>query len=166
MTSPNAGGAEQTGSPVMPPPVGGQSGDEKPSSDANVTPQPPPESSFLSQEEHVEYRDQNGNLLDDEQVKSLQGKVSFQTKYETRTRLVDAAGNDLGEGQAGAEGVAPPHPDVEGRNPETAGAGKDGEARDQPATASVGDDVGKEQRVEKAKGGKPRPASEGNEATK
>ncbi len=170
IASPNAGSAEHTGSPVMPPQAEGQAGeqvgDQKPLTDANVTPQPAADPSVLSREERVEYRDQDGNLLDDEQVSALQGKVSFQTRYETRTRVVDAAGNEIADGAAGAEGFAPPHPDVEGRNPETAGDGKEGEAREQPATASVGDDVGKEKKVEKGKGGKPRPASEGNEATK
>jgi len=166
VASPNAGSAEMTGSPVLPPQAEGQAGDQKPLSDANVTPQAAADPSVLSREEHVEYRDQDGNLLNEEQVASLQGKVAFQTRYETRTRVVDAAGNEVAEGPAGAEGFAPPHPDVEGRNPETAGDGKEGEARDQPATASVGDDIGKEMKVEQGKGGQPRPASEGNEATK
>lgn len=166
IASPNAGGAEHTGSPVAPPQAEGQAAQQNTLSDANVTPQAAADPSVLSREERVEYRDQDGNLLDEDQVASLQGKVSFQTRYETRTRVVDAAGNDIAEGPAGAEGFAPPHPDVEGRNPETALDGKEGEARDQPATASLGDDIGKEKRVENAKGGKPRPASEGNEATK
>ena len=166
IASPNAGSAEHTGSPVMPPQAEGQAGEQKPLSNANVTPQPAADPSVLSREERVEYRDQDGNLLDDEQVASLQGKVSFQTRYETRTRVVDAAGNDIADGPAGADGFAPPHPDVEGRNPETAGDGKEDGARDQPATASVEEDIGKEKKVEKGKGGEPRPASEGNEATK
>jgi dolichyl-phosphate-mannose-protein mannosyltransferase len=77
-------------------------------------------------EERVEYRDQDGNLLDEEQVKALEGKVEFKTRYETRTRVVDAQGNEVllppGEQvpqaqepeQAEAAGVAPPHPDAEG----------------------------------------------------
>jgi dolichyl-phosphate-mannose-protein mannosyltransferase len=79
-------------------------------------------------EERVEYRDQDGNLLNEEQVKALEGKVEFKTRYETRTRVVDAQGNEVllppGEQvpqaqeqeqeQAEAAGVAPPHPDVEG----------------------------------------------------
>ncbi len=150
----------------MPPQAEGQAAAQKPLSDANVTPQAAADPSVIGREERVEYRDQDGNLLNDEQVAALQGKVSFETRYETRTRVVDAAGNEIGDGPAGAEGFAPPHPDVEGRNPETAGDRREGEAREQPATASVGDDIGKEEKVEKAKGGKPRPASEGNEATK
>lgn len=51
----------------------------------------------VGQEERIEYRDQDGNLLNDEQVISLQkeGKVSFQTRYETRTRLINAEGREL-----------------------------------------------------------------------
>lgn len=103
----------------------------------------------LSREERVEYRDQDGNLLDPEQVKALEGKVEFRTRYETRTRIVDAYGNEIavhGEGEdaravplppppgyapqdagnAGAQqavpeaaGVAPPHPDAEGVETQT-----------------------------------------------
>ncbi|GKT46085.1 uncharacterized protein ColSpa_06266 [Colletotrichum spaethianum] len=87
-----------------------------------------PGQKVLSREEKVEYRDQNGNLLDEEQVKALEGKVEFKTKYETRTRVVDASGNEvqmpeggwpqeLGQEQGG--NVAPPHPDVQGVDPET-----------------------------------------------
>lgn len=46
----------------------------------------------LGTEEHVEYRDQDGNLLDIEQVKALEGKVEFETKYETRYKVVDKDG--------------------------------------------------------------------------
>ena len=106
---------------------------------------------ILKQEEVLEYRDQDGNLLNEEQVKELKGKVSFKTRYETRTRLVDADGNEVegdlpGEGDGDLplghahpqpdgrvpEGQAPPHPDVEGQNPETAdggGMGKDGNGK-------------------------------------
>lgn len=72
-------------------------------------------------EERVEYRDQDGNLLDMEQVKALEGKVEFKTRYETRTRIIDAAGNEVFVGaQEGAPvPVAPPHPDVEGVDRET-----------------------------------------------
>lgn len=75
-------------------------------------------------EERVEYRDQDGNLLNEEQVKALEGKVEFKTRYETRTRVIDADGNEVllpagvqppaVQEQAEAAGVAPPHPDVEG----------------------------------------------------
>ncbi|KAI9767736.1 MAG: hypothetical protein M1835_006993, partial [Candelina submexicana] len=176
--SPNANNAAQTDSPAVPAqrgghaPIGGglQDGNQKPlvpPGDAKVTPQAQADKSVLNREERVEYRDQDGNLLDEAQVAALEGKVSFQTRYETRTRIVDAAGNEVADGTPGAEGFAPPHPDVEGRNPETLDSNEQ-EAREQPATVAVGGDVGKEDGVEqgKARGGKPRPASEGNEATR
>lgn len=85
----------------------------------------PPNQRLLRTEERVEYRDQNGNLLNEEQVKALEGKVEFKTRYETRTRVVDADGNEVllppgvqppqeQQSEAAAAGVAPPHPDVEG----------------------------------------------------
>lgn len=89
----------QTGGPVL--------GDTKGSSPSppaeNVTPQPAVEDAQVKKEEKIEYRDQDGNLLNEEQVSSLEGKVSFQTRYETRTRVIDAAGNEVDEGPAGAE---------------------------------------------------------------
>jgi len=130
-----------------------------------VTPLPSAEEPELQKEEKVEYRDQDGNLLDPEEVADLDGKMSFQTKYETRTRLVDVAGNEIGDASAGAEGFAPPHPDVD-REPETAPNQAEDDKRDSPATASPEQDVGKEQSVEKGQGGKPRPGSELKDATK
>lgn len=47
--------------------------------------------------ERVEYRDEHGNILDEDQVKALEGKVSFSTKYETRTRVLDKAGNEIAD---------------------------------------------------------------------
>jgi dolichyl-phosphate-mannose-protein mannosyltransferase len=87
-----------------------------------------PNQRLVHTEERVEYRDQDGNLLNEEQVKALEGKVEFKTRYETRTRVVDAQGNEVllppGEqlpvehqaqqAAAAPVGVAPPHPDVEG----------------------------------------------------
>ena len=151
---------------------------------------------ILKQEQVLEHRDQDGNLLNEEQVKELKGKVSFKTRYETRTRLVDADGNEIvGDGEEDGEamppppdhqqeqpnghvpeGMAPPHPDVEGQNPETADAGgvggKEGRANegdeavaaDQPPTVGVEEDLEKEKIVEEG-GDEPMPASEGNEAT-
>lgn len=138
---------------------------QKSDKDANVTPQPLVDDAAIRREEKVEYRDQDGNLLNEEQVSALQGKVSFQTRYETRTRTIDAAGNEIADGAAGAEGFAPPHPDVD-REPETAAGNPEDDERDYPATASPEDDVGKEKSVEKEGGNKPRPGSEGREATK
>jgi dolichyl-phosphate-mannose-protein mannosyltransferase len=127
--------------------------------DANVTPGPAGEQQVLGREERVEYRDQDGNLLNEEQVASLEreGKVTFQTRYETKTRLVDADGRIIPDEEAEKlQGYAPEHPDVEGQNPET--PNREGSGRGRPAIASESKDV-------KDKAGKPRPASEGNEAT-
>lgn len=145
-----------------------------------MTPQPPAAEKIVSKEEKIEYRDQDGNILNEEQVANLDGKVSFNTKYETRTRVIDAEGNEIDDGlpassgsggppAGGAEGgYAPPHPDVE-RQPETVkGEEKDGEGekRDYPATASPEEDVAKEKSVERKEGKAAKPASEGGKATK
>lgn len=115
----------------------------------------------MAREEKVEYRDEHGNLLNEDQVKELEGKVSFSTRYETRTRVVDADGNEVYEGEA----VAPPHPDVEGRNPETAEKGE-AKANEQPPTVGAAEDMQKEKSIEGKDKGKPRPASEAKAATK
>lgn len=66
---------------------------------------------------------------------------------------MDAAGNELYEGpanepipshiaaQVAAAGVAPPHPDVEGQNPETKNEKGEADANDKPATAPVAADA-------------------------
>jgi dolichyl-phosphate-mannose-protein mannosyltransferase len=122
-------------------------------------------------EKRVEYRDDKGNKLNDEQVAELKGKVKFETKYETRTRILDAAGREIYEGPVGdapqelLNQFAPPHPDVEGSNPETTGV-KEEEVKGQKAPASVdaeADEVAERRRIEEEK--KARPASEGSEAT-
>ncbi|OCK89842.1 glycosyltransferase family 39 protein [Cenococcum geophilum 1.58] len=165
-------------SSAAPDPAFVQYGEQKPISpvgDANVTPQPPPVANgpIISREEKVEYRDEDGNILDDEQVAALAGKVSFKTRYETRTRIIDAQGNEIYEGPVEGqlpdgriqEGQAPPHPDAEGRNPET-GEAPEGEASEAPPTVAVGDGEAKEASVEGSVQGTPRPASEAKEATK
>ncbi|KAK1810896.1 Dolichyl-phosphate-mannose--protein mannosyltransferase 1 [Friedmanniomyces endolithicus] len=126
---------------------------EDPKQDVLVTPGLPQQ--VLQQgavtEEKVEYRDEEGNLLDEEQVKALQGKVSFTTRYETRTRLVDAAGKEIynevvgggGEGEGGA-GVAGTM--AEGPDPVTSG-GPSGEASAQPPRVDVEADLAKEESV-------------------
>jgi dolichyl-phosphate-mannose-protein mannosyltransferase len=144
----------------------------KPSSveEANsfVTPQPE-QPQVVSHEESIEYRDEAGKLLDPEQVASLQkeGKVSFSTRYETRTRVLDQDGKQVDE-----DSHAPPHPDVEGQNPET-GARSGGSSDEQQKKSHGGDKpasaAGEEGSVlnEKQKNsGQPKPASEGKEATK
>ena len=123
-----------------------------------------PGHSVLSREEKVEYRDQDGNLLDEEQVKALEGKVSFKTRYETRTRMVDAQGNEVPMPEESA--VAPPHPDVEGVDPETVGIPEQ-EAKVAPnAQKDVKADESKEKSAEQSEaGGEAKPASKDNEAT-
>lgn len=118
----------------------------------SVSDKPSTESKLVSKEEKVEYRDQDGNLLNDEQVKALEGKVEFQTKYETRTRVVDDEGKELP-----SAGVAPPHPDVEGVDKETIkGADEEKVAKDAAASRDG---------EREAEGAKAKPASEGKEAT-
>lgn len=129
--------------------------------------------SIVSREEKVEYRDQDGNILNEEQVKALEGKVSFKTRYETRTRLVDGSGDEVeGEivGEAADAGVAPPHPDVDNVDPETpkAPVAADAEVPAAPASEpNVKEDIKKEGVVEKAAEApaQAEPASEANEAT-
>lgn len=146
--------------PTEAPAVPAQGGQEPPPPAENVTPQPLVEEASIHREEKVEYRDQDGNLLDDEQVAALAGRVDFQTRYETRTRLVDADGNEVSDSSAG---TAPPHP--ADREPETASEDPEDDGREYPATASPEDDLGKEKSV-RNDSGKPKPASEGKEATK
>jgi dolichyl-phosphate-mannose-protein mannosyltransferase len=95
-------------------------------------------------------------LLDEAQVAELmaEGKASFQTKYETRTRLVDESGNVVAP-----SGVAPDHPDVEGINPDTKGVPEE-KGRSQPADANAGSSV------KNLDEGKAKPASDASEATK
>jgi dolichyl-phosphate-mannose-protein mannosyltransferase len=119
----------------------------------------PQEPQILSKEEKIEYRDQDGNLLNDEQVKALQGKVEFKTKYETKTRVVDAQGHEIPVPEGGwpddmIAGVAPPHPDVEGVDKETPKV----ESAEVPKEAAASRDGEVEAENLKAK-----PASEGQE---
>ena len=74
----------------------------------------PERQNVIAQEERIEYRDQDGNILNEEQVKALEGKVEFHTRYETRTRLLDEAGNEVPVESSGVAG-----PLVDGANPET-----------------------------------------------
>ncbi|KAF2787032.1 glycosyltransferase family 39 protein [Melanomma pulvis-pyrius CBS 109.77] len=140
---------------------------------ASVSPPPqgaPKDLPVVSKEERVEYRDENGRILDEEEVKALAGKVSFKTRYETRTRIVDAQGNEVHEALVEAreeegQGVAPPHPDVEGRNPETKEKGEaEPEASEAPPTVEAVEDVKKEKSVDQ-QANVPKPASEAQAAT-
>nr|KAK5441202.1 Dolichyl-phosphate-mannose--protein mannosyltransferase 1 [Exophiala xenobiotica] len=120
-----------------------------------VTPQAN-EQNVIGQEERIEYRDQDGNLLDEAQVQALlaDGNASFQTKYETRTRLVDENGNEVNPSS-----VAPEHPDVEGQNPSTKGVPEE-QANQKPARAKAGGSAKMDEDEGKAK-----PASDASEAT-
>lgn len=116
----------------------------------------------VSRQEKIEYRDQDGNLLDEAAVKELEGKVSFKTRYETRTRMVDEFGNDIVPAEDA--GVAPPHPDVEGADQETVGVSL-GDSDKPMSAGDVRADELKEESVERAATGVAKPASEGNDAT-
>jgi dolichyl-phosphate-mannose-protein mannosyltransferase len=131
---------------------------------------PPPGQRVLSREERVEYRDQDGNLLDPEQVKALEGKVEFKTRYETRTRVVDENGNELPMPEGGwpqpfgGAAVVPPHPDVEGANPATKAG--DGAIRyDDPIPQQPQDAESSQDGAVEAERAKAQPASDVNEAT-
>ena len=118
---------------------------------------------IIGREEKIEYRDQDGNLLNEEQVQALEGKVEFQTKYETKTRVVDEDGNEISAPKEPVAPVAPPHPDVEGVDKETV---KGGEALPDAAEKVVPQDVAASLDGEKeAESNQPKPASEGREAT-
>ncbi|RCI17045.1 hypothetical protein L249_1829 [Ophiocordyceps polyrhachis-furcata BCC 54312] len=139
--------------------------------DVSSAPSPPPGPHVVALEESLEYRDADGNLLNEEQVEQLKGKVEFQTHYETRTRVLDEQGNELPMPEGGwpadmgaGAGVAPPHPDVEGVDKETVksgggGAGA-GAGSKPPADAAASRDGEKEAERARAK-----PGSEGKDAT-
>ncbi|KAA8645666.1 hypothetical protein EYZ11_002492 [Aspergillus tanneri] len=143
--------------PVVPPPQENQEGlqetAEKDVPEANVTPEPEKPRSKA----RVEYRDQHGNLLDEEVVASLakEGKVSFETRHETRTRLANGHEVDMVDGK-----VAPPHPDVEGQNPETFG-NKEHQRNEEGPASAAGEGIS----IDEQNSPEPKPASEGNEAT-
>ena len=142
-------------------PVVGADQQQQVSPQEHVTPQAAVDQASLHREEKVEYRDQDGNLLNEEQVAALEGKVSFQTRYETKTRVVDAEGNEVEDSSAG---TAPPHP--ADQEPETAADQPENDGREYPATVSPEDDLSKEKSVKKNDDGKPRPASEAKDATR
>ncbi|CAK3793415.1 glycosyltransferase family 39 [Lecanosticta acicola] len=115
-------------------------------------------------QEKVEYRDEEGNILNDEQVAALQGKVSFSTRYETRTRLVDQMGNEVDDGSLPGEDEGAAKPD--GVDPATAGRDVgEGEPSTAPAANEAGEDVKKEQSIRDAKA-TPEPESEAAKATR
>lgn len=106
----------------------------------------------------VEYRDQNGNILDENLVASLRadGKVKFETRWEPNSRLENAHEIPIVDGQLAPQ--APPHPDVEGQNPET-----NGEPVPPESPASVVE--GNERSAEVDSSPEAKPASELYEAT-
>ncbi len=150
----------QSAPPVANVPAGGQKpivGEQEAQAGISGAP-PPPGQRIIAQEQRVEYRDQDGNILNEEQVKALEGKVEFKTRYETRTRVVDADGNELPSPGSAQGGVAPPHPDVEGAESSTKGS----LVRDEPIPDAQESVEGEKERQEKSA----KPASEqGNEAT-
>jgi dolichyl-phosphate-mannose-protein mannosyltransferase len=124
---------------------------EDPKKDVNVTPQEKPVvPSGATTEEKVEFRDENGNLLDEEQVKAMEGKVSFSTRYETRTRLVDQAGNEIYEGVVEGDEADHAGTYAEGQNPDTQDPLGENEANTVPPQAAVKDDLRKEKSVEES----------------
>lgn len=126
-----------------------------------VTPQPAGSNRIVGREERVEYRDEVGNLLDPKEVAKLQaeGKVSLQTKYQTETRVIDASGNQIIKNPE----HAPPHPDVEGQNPETNRNGEESIVpRNEPASVAGSEKSVYDEQVASA----PKPASEAQGATK
>lgn len=146
------------------PPIQNQKpiGDNPDSQQQFVTPQPVDSGNrIIGREERIEYRDEDGNLLDPEEVAKLQqeGKVSLQTKYQTQTRVIDANGNEIIKAD---QQHAPPHPDVEGQNPETNRNGEETAARNEPASAA-----GSEKSIyDEKEASAPKPASENQGATK
>jgi dolichyl-phosphate-mannose-protein mannosyltransferase len=82
-----------------------------------------------------------------------EGKAKFETKYETKTRLVDEQGNEI------QQPLAPEHPDVEGQNPDTKGI-PESEANKKPADARAGSSAARGNQKEA------KPASDASEATK
>ncbi|KAF8475581.1 dolichyl-phosphate-mannose-protein mannosyltransferase 1 [Kalaharituber pfeilii] len=94
---------------------------------------------IVKREEHIEYRDQDGNLLNEEQVKALEGQVEFKTRYETKTRLLDQAGNELPEDYKIEDGdileIIEPAP--QGVNEETKKGEKVIVPKDEPVKAAV-----------------------------
>lgn len=124
---------------------------DDPKKDVSVTPQAPiDEAARLAPgaghtEEKIEYRDESGKLLNEDEVKAMEGKVSFSTRYETRTRLLDQAGNAIHEGvveesYAGtkAEGEDPPTPGI-----------PQAEASSKPAKNNAEEDLSKANKEEK-----------------
>ena len=121
----------------------------------SVTPEAQP--SLKGKKARVEYRDENGNVLPESLVSSLRQneKVKFETRFEYRSRLANGHEVDVVDGK-----VAPPHPDVEGQNPQTV---QDDERR--PVEDVQAPVPGDGKSSEESNSPEAKPASEGNEAT-
>ena len=134
--------------------------------DATLTPQAQATEPIRSREERVEYRDQDGNTLNEEQIRLLEGKVSFSTKYETTTRVLDSAGDEIVDNMPVAEGLAPAHPDME-RELETKTSGLGIGDIEAPLSVSSVDHLEKDRSSNGSpKSVQPLPANEAYEATK
>lgn len=107
---------------------------------------------ILARESAIEYRDEQGNILDPEQVEAMKDQISFETRYETRTRLVDLANGQsvvedrLVEERSHSEEKSYAGTLAVGENPETSAV--ESVVGETPAAAPVGDDVQKEMSAE------------------
>lgn len=151
----------------MPPPLAGGEGAQKPLADPQAGISGAPAAPviggrLLHSEQRVEYRDQDGNILNEEQVKALEGKVEFQTRYETRTRVLDPNGVEIPPPPGGwaPEAIAPPHPDVQGVDQSTKNQERGPVAEEEVPEAKESIEGQKESEGKLAK-----PASESNDAT-
>lgn len=115
---------------------------EDPQKDVHVT---AGDAMYSTVEEKIEYRDEQGNLLDEEQVKALGNSVSFSTRYETRTRLVDQAGNEVHNDEADESFAGTL---AEGEDPSTKATLGEAEANTQPPVANADADLAKERSVD------------------
>lgn len=80
----------------------------------------------------------------------MEGKVSFSTRYETRTRLVDEKGNEIYEGVVDGDEAGYAGSYAEGRNPDTQDPLGENEANTVPPQAGVKEDLKKEKSVEQS----------------
>lgn len=115
----------------------------------HITPGNPIPNDGVYTEEKIEYRDEAGNLLDAEQVAALEGQVSFSTRYETRTRLVDEDGREIYNEIVGDDAGSNAGTSADGPDPDTANPKGQNDASPVPPKVATKDDVRKEkERVE------------------
>ncbi|KAG8625090.1 hypothetical protein KVT40_006841 [Elsinoe batatas] len=124
---------------------------EDPKDEVNVTPKVDADQAVVKKvtEEKIEYRDENGKLLNEDEVKALEGKVSFSTRYETRTRVVDENGKEVHDGLVEQqESPAAAKPD--GEDPQTPAAKQQQEVKSEPAKKRIPkEELYNEQRINK-----------------